>query len=161
METIQNSNEYKSSPIFGVIEYMASKPELHEVELRTWATVFIRIYSAGRPQDPAKLFREAISTGNEQIDIKDCKQLYFNLWDTKCIKNSAFNKQVERPSTNKQIAKFDTLETIINPRTDDTIPDYFKILHFYLLITKSRKVTKKEIKIDGQLKQFSPTFIYA
>jgi len=154
-----NSNEYKRTIEPGLIEFMASQPRTYEETLRTWASTFIRIYTAGRPQDPAKMFRETIITDPPNCPIKKAKSIRFRLYDTKSAKDPNFNTEAYRTGGQSKAGLFDTEEKIFNPMVNSNIPDYFKILHFYLAMTENKDKPTITIIKEGTAKKFTPTFI--
>ena len=103
-----------------------------EAQLRTAATIALRIISHGRCEDTQKLFVEGITFEPQGTNFLTCTKLKVRLFDSKSVKGTnrdAHHRSVDAKAAllwSSEIEIYNTTQDTKNPR-----PDVFKLLAAY------------------------------
>ena len=161
IESVRTSTNFQRAATACPLEYMSQFPRQFESVLRAWSMFGQRMLTAGRPQDCAGLFHETEMFLPHGTNFLSCTSVSFKIFDTKDVKSDKMNKETTRPKADQQDGLFSSSVHMHRPTSHESVPDFFRIFHFYRQITSNRRfsIAKVSASLNGRSTQFTPVYV--
>lgn len=137
--------------------------DISEIDLRTVVIFAIRRLTAGRPEDPTKIYRGVWRFEPPESYFDTCDRWFYRLHLNKDQRGARMNTYTKRSKFEQQAGEWSTEVSIKRNRTQAHQVDYLKAIGVYLERTRDRPVPWVHVKnpYDASCEQAQPLLVGA